>query len=344
LHFYRIIRYYSVKKPKCLCGKDVVAMKFKKIFAIIWLLMSYAWIAQATSDGNGMRIYDAWPCFQGKPSMTMNIPNMNGSQEKRDAQQDSYNFDTPHNRPFDIVSPEQVWQWQRMNRVFNSLVCVMMPNRAIKITPEDILLINRICADNPHKNLDALRLLLAGSSIFNDAQTFLKGDRCLDPFTNDIFINKNHFQNILDNEYRLKKLMHAAYQALDERHKQEQSDMQSRHKAESKACKQASKQEIHEIHARHKKEQATLDAQQKKEYASPLGNTATVHQALVEQAKAQTEKFACNQPPQPTPMMNRAEIARMYDQIQETMKKFSNYTTLFTTTMNAKEAFNNHIG
>ncbi len=56
----------------------------------------------------------------------------------------------------------------------SNIVGISLQGKTIKITPEDVNLINRICADNPHKSLDALRMQLSQSSAFNYAQHFLK--------------------------------------------------------------------------------------------------------------------------------------------------------------------------
>jgi len=186
-------------------------------------------------------------------------------------EEDYYNLVTPQNSGWTISSSSQDWYQQHRQFVLSHVVCVPWQGKIIKITPEDIHLINRICADNPHKDQDALRIQLSQSSAFNYAQHFFNGDNLLHAFTPDIFIDAAHFKKVSAADYRIKRLQDAAKDAVQDRHKREKSKLESKQKAEANVVKKLSKSEKKKVDNRHKQESTALEYKHKEEAKHPLG-------------------------------------------------------------------------
>lgn len=117
-------------------------------------------------------------------------------------------------------------------------------------------MINCICADNPHKDQDELRKQLAQSSAFNYAQHFFKGDNLLHAFTPDIFIDPAHFKQVSASDYRVKRLMDGAKDAIEDRYQREKLKLKANFKIRSQ---------------NRKKLKTELDARRKYENKHPLG-------------------------------------------------------------------------
>ena len=63
----------------------------------------------------------------------------------------SFDVFIPQNLGFSSSRPNQDWYQQHLQYVLNRVVGMPLQGKIIKITPEDIALIDRICKDNPHK-------------------------------------------------------------------------------------------------------------------------------------------------------------------------------------------------
>ncbi len=131
--------------------------------------------------------FSAWPAEQNEM-----MQQLQSRLNHNSAQQDPFAFATSQNTIWSW-GPSQDWYQQHRQFILSNIVNVAVQDKQIKITPEDIALINRICADNPHTSADLLRMQLAQSSAFNYAQHFLKGDNLLSAFTPDLFIDPAHY-------------------------------------------------------------------------------------------------------------------------------------------------------
>ena len=210
-----------------------------------------------------------------KYSMSMQYPiasfQTNFTQINQIEEQGYYNLVSPQNSGWTTSSSSQDWYQQHRQFVLSHVVCVPLQGKIIKITPEDIHLVNRICGDNPHKDKDALRIQLSQSSAFNYAQHFFNGDNLLHAFTPDIFIDPAHFKKVSAADYRTKRLQDAAKDAVHDRHKREKGSLESKQKAEANAAKKLSKSEKKKVDNRHKQELTALENKQKEETKHPLG-------------------------------------------------------------------------
>ena len=198
-------------------------------------------------------------------------PNVQAYTQINRVEKDPFDLITPQNSGVTSSSSSQDWYQQHRQFVLGNVVGISLQGKTIKITPEDIGLINRICADNPHKSPDALRMQLSQSSAFNYAQHFLKGDNLLHAFTLDVFIDPAHFKSVSESKHRIAKLEKAARDAIEERHKREKSQLESTYKEQLKIAKKKSKSEENRVASAHKKVLADLEAQHKQEKKHPLG-------------------------------------------------------------------------
>ncbi len=227
--------------------------KYRFLVSIFWLLCIVA--IDAYNDKNHILPYPSIPNFQ----ITFT----------QFEQEDSFDFLTPQNPEW--ISSSKDWYQQHRQFVLNHTVIVPLQGKMIKITPEDIHLINCICADNPHKDQDALRMQLSQSSAFNYAQHFFNGDQLLHPFTSDIFIDPVHFKKVSAADYRTERLQDAAKQAMYDRHKREKSKLESTQKVEVNTAKKLSKSEKKKVDNRHKQEWTALKSRQNEENKHQLG-------------------------------------------------------------------------
>lgn len=200
-------------------------MKNSCIFSIIFYLIILNCLNLFARDENQSQVsFSVWPTYQNSPDAHFQAHAQINRVEK-----DFYNFNTPQNSG-NVSFSGQDWYQQHRQFFLSNVVCISLQSQVIKITPEDINLINRICADNPHKNKNELRMQLAQSSAFNYAQYFLKGDKELDAFTPDIYINPDHFKAVSVHKYRIAKLEKAAKNAIENRYEKEKSKLQANSK------------------------------------------------------------------------------------------------------------------
>ena len=212
---------------------------------------------------NSQNYIPAWP-----NNLT---PNFQACTQINRVEKDPFDLITPQNSGFTSFNSNQDWYQQHRQFVLSNIIGISLQGKTVKITPEDIGLINRICADNPHKSPEALRTQLSQSSTFNYAQHFLKGDNLLHAFTPDVFIDSAHFKQISASDYRVKKMIDSAQQAMQDRHKREKSQLESTHKEQLKTAKKKSKIEENKVASCHKKEWADLNARHDQEKKHPLG-------------------------------------------------------------------------
>lgn len=270
-------------------------MKKSCIFSIIFcVILVNAFHLQARDEHQLQFCFSAWPVQQSNVGTHVQAYAQINREEK-----DPYNFNTPQNSSFSSSSSGQDRYQQHRQFILNNIVAVSLQGKTIKITPEDINLINRICADNLHKNQDELRMQLAQSLAFNYAQHFLKGDRELHAFTSDIYINPGHFKAVSESKDRIVKLEKAASKAVEDWYKQEKSKLNSKSKTKSQDAKKLKEK-----------------YQRRRQY--PLGNKQDV-QILINNAK----KSAASNPVAPvTKKSNIAlqEVQRLHEHNNQVLK------------------------
>ena len=227
---------------------------------LFYVILVNVFHLQSRDEHQPQAYFSAWPIHQSNSG-----PHVEAYTQINRVEKDSYNFNTPQNSTFSSTSSGQDRYQQHMKYVLSNVVGISLQGKMIKITSEDVNLINRICADNPHKDQNELRMQLAQSSAFNYAQHFLKGDRELQAFTSDIYINPDHFKAVSENKHRINKLEKAAKDAVEDWHKQEKSKLNSKPRAKSQDAKKLKE-----------------EYQRRKKY--PLGNKQDV-QILINSAK-----------------------------------------------------------
>jgi Bacterial EndoU nuclease len=262
VHFFCVKFEHNVSFSDRFIIKKQMFMKKSSVLLFLGFLFLGACNLQSHDTSQSTIYFSPWPIYQTF---------VDTQAQKNQFQQDSYNFNTPQNSGFSSSSSGQDWYQQHRQFVLSHVVGISLQGKMIKITPEDVNLINRICVDNPHKNQDELRMQLAASSAFNYAQHFLRGDRELHAFMPDIYIDPAHFKTVSESKHRIVKLEKAAKDAIEDRHKREKSQLESIQKEQLKIAKKKSKSEENKVALAHKKEWAELDVRHKQEKKHPLG-------------------------------------------------------------------------
>ena len=257
--------------------------KYRFLASILWLLFTVR--LDAREDKNQIVFERQFTCVPNTQVFT-----------QIDQFQDATSFDLTPPQFSTFSSTSQDWYQQYRQFLLNNVVGMPLQGKIIKITPEDIALIDRICKDNPHKDQNSLRMQLSQSSAFNYAQHFLKGDLLLHAFAPDIFIDLAHFKQVSAANYRMKQLQQAAKDAMQDRHKREKGRLESQQKVEINAAKKLSKSEKKKVESRHKQEWTALENKQKEENKHPLGvKNKTIQKSFVAAPVQQKENSSISQ-------------------------------------------------
>ncbi len=246
---------------------------------IFYIILVYILHLQACDEDQSQIYLSMWPTHQ-----INTVAHLQANFNYDQPQQNYFNLITPQNSGFTLSSSGQDWYQQHRRFILNNARPVLLQGKIIRITPEDIQLINRICADNPHRNPDELRRQLAASSAFNYTQHFYNGDKELHAFTPDIYINPAHFKTVSASKHRIAKLEKAAKDAIEDWYYREKSNLNANSKVKSQDTEKLKTELVTEY--KRKKKYPLGDKQYIKTLVNPVKKTANPNQ-VTQQAPPQ---------------------------------------------------------